>query len=188
MKRTTILIYKDSNDPKKGLKEATQEEWSAILKSNKGLPMCERRCFIEDSFEDCGVIDRMFIEVTYKAYMEWHREDSLRYANGKFKGESQTLSLDCPLIGHDGEILMDTIADGLNLEESIVSEMLLDKLREQLANWKPWALELLDYYLDGKKKSCAKILGEKYGISAMAMSKRKKMFDAFLKKFFSEQV
>lgn len=39
MKRTTILIYKDSTDPKKGLKEATQKEWSAILKSNKGLPM-----------------------------------------------------------------------------------------------------------------------------------------------------
>ena len=63
MKRTTILIYKDITDPKKGLREATQGEWSDILRGNKGLPMCQRRCFIEDSFEDCGFVDRMFIEV-----------------------------------------------------------------------------------------------------------------------------
>lgn len=97
MKKTTILIYKDMNDPKKGLMEATQEEWSAILKSNRGLPMCERRCFIEDSFEDCGVIDRMFIEASYVAYMEWHKEETQRNRNRKRKEDCQHLSIDCPL-------------------------------------------------------------------------------------------
>lgn len=188
MKRTTILIYKDSADPKKGLKEATRDEWNAILRSNKGLPMCRRRCFIEDRFEDCGVIDRMFIEVAYEAYMEWHREDALRYINKKLKDECQHLSIDHPLKGHEGETLMDTLADHENLEESIVDEIMLEELKEQLASWKPWALELLSFYLDGQKKRCAKILGEKYGISAMAMSKRKKMFEAYLKNFFLKQV
>lgn len=188
MKRTTILIYKDITDPKKGLREATQGEWSAILRGNKGLPMCQRRCFIEDSFEDCGLIDRLFIEVSYGAYMEWHREDALRRINGKLKGECQHLSIDCPLKGSDRETLMDTLSDEFNLEGSVIDEMLLEKLKEQLGKWKPWALELLDFYLDGKKKSCAKILGEKYGITAMAMSKRKKLFDEFLKNFFAEQV
>lgn len=188
MKRTTILIYKDSTDPKKGLKEATQKEWSAILKSNKGLPMCKRRCFIEDSFEDCGVVDRMFIEVSYEAYMEWHREDALRDINRKRKGECQFLSIDCPLKGYEGETLMDTLVGSDDLETSVVDEMLLEKLREQLAGWKPWAVELLDFYLDGNKKSSARVLGEKYGISAMAMSKRKRLLDEFIKNFFAEQV
>ena len=74
MKKTTILIYKDITDPKRGLREATQEEWNAIMQGNKGLPMCQRRCFMEDSFEDCGVIDRMFIEVPYAKYLVWHKE------------------------------------------------------------------------------------------------------------------
>lgn len=188
MKKTTILIYKDTTAPKKGLREATQEEWSAILQANKGLPMCQRRCFIEDAFEDCGTIDCMFIEVSYEAYMEWHREDALRNINRKLKEECQHLSLDCPLNGYEGETLMDTLADEVDIEENIVDEMLLERLREQLANWKPWAVELLDFYLDGNKKKCAKVLGEKYGISAMAMSKRKKLFDEFLKSFFAKQV
>ena len=81
MKRTTILIYKDITAPKRGLKQATQKEWSAILKSNKGLPMCKRRCFIEDSFEDCGVIDRMFIEVPYLQYLSWHKEKMAQQRN-----------------------------------------------------------------------------------------------------------
>lgn len=188
MKKTTILIYKDMNDPKKGLMEATQEEWSAILRSNKGLPMCQRRCFIEDCFEDCGVIDRMFIEVSYEAYMEWHREDALRRINGKLKGECQHLSIDCPLKGSEGEALIDTLSAEFDLEGSVIDEMLLEKLKTQLANWKPWALELLEFYLDGKKKNCAKVLGERYGITVMAMSKRKKLFDEYLKNFFDEQV
>ena len=185
MKKTTILIYKDTNAPQEGLREATQKEWSAILQSNQGLPMCQRRCFIEDCFEDCGIIDRMFMEVSYEAYMEWHRENVLRYLNRKRKDEYQHLSIDCPFKESEGESLMDTLADEFDLEGNVVDELLLEELKEQLAQWKPWALELLDFYLNGKKKSCAKELGEKYGITAMAMSKRKKLFEVFLQNFLT---
>ena len=83
---------------------------------------------------------------------------------------------------------MDTLVGSDDLEASVVDEMLLEKLREQLSGWKPWAVELLDFYLDGNKKSSARVLGEKYGISAMAMSKRKRLLDEFIKNFFAEQV
>lgn len=188
MKKTTILIYKDMNDPKKGLMEATQEEWSAIMRANKGLPMCQRRCFIEDCFEDCGVIDRMFIEVPYAKYLVWHKEKMGQERNRVRGKEYVHFSINRDLHGAEGCSIQDTIPAEFDLEESIIGEMVLERLREQLANWKPWALELLDFYLDGKKKTCAKVLGEKYGISAMAMSKRKKLFDEFLRKFFSELV
>lgn len=188
MKKTTILIYKDMNDPKKGLMEATQEEWSAILKRNKGLPVCERRYFIEDSFEDCGVIDRMFIEVAYDHYLVWHRENMRQNRNRACGKEYIHFSIDKPPQDTSCPNIHEAVPSGFNLEESVVDEMILEKLKAQLADWKPWALELLDYYLDGEKKCCAKILGERHGISAMAMSKRKKLFDEFLRNFFSELV
>ena len=184
MKRTTILIYKDSTDPKKGLKEATQEEWSAILKSNKGLPMCERRCFIEDSFEDCGVIDRMFIDVSYDAYTEWHREDVLKGKNMNAKKEYRLLSMDCQIKGSDGESLMDTLSNDIDIESIVLTGMMYKELRKALDEWRPWANELLDYYLSGDKKRCAKILGEREGISAVTMHNRKKALEQFIKNFF----
>ena len=107
MKRTTILIYKDITDPKKGLREATQGEWSAILRGNKGLPMRERRCFMEDSFEDCGVIDRMFIEVSYEEYCCWNRENTLSYRNRKAGENFGILSLDISTKNSEGSDLKD---------------------------------------------------------------------------------
>lgn len=183
MKRTTILIYKDSTDPKKGLKEATQEEWSAILKSNKGLPMCKRRCFIEDSFEDCGVIDRMFIEVSYDAYKEWHREDALKGKNMTAKKEYRLLSMDCPIKGSDGGTLMDTLPSIVDIEGNILTEIMYKELRKALEEWRPWANELLDYSLSGTLKSCIKELCKKDGVSLATMYRRKRSWKTSSKIF-----
>lgn len=184
MKRTTILIYKDINDPKKGLIEATQKEWSAILRSNKGLPMRQRRCFIEDSFEDCGVIDRMFIEVSYEAYMEWHREDVLKDRSLNAKKKYQHLSMDCQIRGSDGETLLDTLSSDVDTEAMILTEVMYKELRKALEEWRPWANELLDYCLLGKLKSCIKLLCEKEGVSLPTMYRRKKELENFTKNFF----
>ena len=170
MKRTTILIYKDSTDPKKGLKEATQKEWSAILKSNKGLPMCKRRCFIEDS--------------SYDAYKEWHREDALKGKNMTAKKEYRLLSMDCPIKGSDGETLMDTLPSIVDIEGNILTEMMYKELRKALEEWRPWANELLDYSLSGTLKSCIKELCKKDGVSLATMYRRKKEMEDFIKNFF----
>ena len=37
--KTTYLIYKDPTATNKELKVATQQEWDAILKATRGLPM-----------------------------------------------------------------------------------------------------------------------------------------------------
>ena len=58
--KSTILIYKNPDMPESGLREASREEWTQILKANRGLPRDSRRFFICDSFEDCGIIDRAF--------------------------------------------------------------------------------------------------------------------------------
>ena len=146
--------------------------------------MYERRCFIEDSFEDCGVIDRMFIEVSYDAYKEWHREDVLKGKNMNAKKEYRQLSVDCQIKGSDGETLIDILPSNIDLEAMALTEMMYKELRRALEEWRPWANELLDYYLSGNKKKCAKILGERDGVTAVTMHKRKKALEQFIKKFF----
>lgn len=183
MKRTTILIYKDITDPKKGLREATQGEWSAILKKNKGLPMCERRCFMEDSFEDCGVIDRMFIEVPYEEYCCWHRENALSYRNRKAGEGFGVLSLDIPTKNSEGSDLKDVLPVDFDLEEEVTSELMMETLRDSLRKWKPWACDMLDFYLMGNERLCSSALIEKYSVSYVTVAKWKKMFGEYIKNF-----
>lgn len=187
MKRTTILIYKDSTDPKKGLKEATQEEWSAILKSNKGLPMCERRCFIEDSFEDCGVIDRMFIEVTLGAYKEWDRERKRQSRNEEQRSSYQHISLDYQGGDDDSRSFDEFIASGFDLEGDVLSRNDIEAFHQALAKWRPWAMEMLENYLSGERRCCTQKLCEKYGVSAVVIRKRKRDFEKFARKFFEDR-
>ena len=43
--KTTYLVYKQVNGVRQ-LAAATQEEWDAILKGNRGLPVEKRRFFM----------------------------------------------------------------------------------------------------------------------------------------------
>ena len=184
MKKATILIYKDTTAPKKGLREATQEEWSAILRANKGLPMCQRRCFIEDAFEDCGVIDRMFIEVPYEEYCRWNRENTLSYRNRKAVGASGILSLDVPAKESDGGALKDILPANFNLEEKVVNELMMTSLRNSLRKWKPWACDMLDFYLVDNTRLCSSALIEKYSVTYTTVAKWKKLFEEYVKNFY----
>ena len=40
------------------------------------------------------------------------------------------------------------------------------ELRKKLRAWKPWAEDLLDYYLKDKKRSCTAEMARKYNVSA----------------------
>ena len=54
--KTTYLVYKQV-DGVRQLVAATQEEWDAIMKENRGLPIGQRRCFMKDCFEDGDELD-----------------------------------------------------------------------------------------------------------------------------------
>ncbi len=47
----TYLVYKQVNGTRQ-LAAATQEEWDAILKENRRLPLEQRRRFMKDCIED----------------------------------------------------------------------------------------------------------------------------------------
>ena len=54
--KTTYLVYKQV-DGVRQLTTATQEEWDAIMKGNRGLPVEQRRLFMKDCFEDGDELD-----------------------------------------------------------------------------------------------------------------------------------
>lgn len=187
MKKTTILIYKDYSNPAEGLREATQEEWSEILHVNKGLPMCQRRCFVEDCFEDCGTIDRMFMEVPYMEYLKWDRERKKKSRNDDEGRKYQHISLDYQREDDDGISFVELIDDGFDLEADIVSRDDITAIHRALEQWRPWAIELLENYLAGKRRHCTQTLCEKYGVSAVVIRKRKREFEKFVQKFFEDR-
>ena len=67
--KTTYLVYKQV-DGVRQLTTATQEEWDAIMKGNRGLPVEQRRLFMKDCFEDGDELDCMYIETTAAEYRE----------------------------------------------------------------------------------------------------------------------
>ena len=66
----------------------------------------------------------------------------------------------------------------------VCTPKVLPKLKKQLFAWKPWAADLLAYYLAGKKKSCTAAMAKKYGVSEQVIRKYKRQFEKFVKNFF----
>ena len=106
--KSTYLIFEDVVNGNQTLRTATAEEWNAILQYNRTAPKEQRRYFIRDSFDDCGKLDCMFIEVTREKYEEWHREKSAKYRNRKSKAAYLHISLDAANLNGEADALKET--------------------------------------------------------------------------------
>ncbi|OQA50216.1 MAG: hypothetical protein BWY46_00022 [Firmicutes bacterium ADurb.Bin300] len=174
--KTTFLVYKDIHAENKELRVATHDEWDAIMKANKGLPTENRRRFIRDCITDSMQTDCMFIEVSPDEYRKWHAEHDKSERIRKTNSEYQTLSFDAPVEGADIDTLGECVPDGIDIEQISEDIMFLENLREKLRQWRPWANEMLDYYLSDNKVYCTQIIMSKYGITRRMVAKRKAAF------------
>lgn len=68
--------------------------------------------------------------------------------------------------------------------EEILDQAWLDELRKNLMEWRPWAGDLLDAYLEGDVSSCPGMLAEKYGVSLQTTRKYVRQFEQRLKSFW----
>lgn len=183
--KTTYLISKPQADGSIQLSITDREEWLAVVKANKQLPAEKRRYFILDYIKDGTDLDCMVIEAPIDVYRSWIREHMASKRNRDAGKEYEHLSMDAPVVGSDGVVtLLDTISAGNSVEESVCGEMLMAELREALAAWKPWANDLLDIYLRGKKRSCTEFMAQKYSVSPQVIRKYKRQFEDFVKNFF----
>ena len=178
--KNTYLINKPQKDGKAALCAVTAAEWLAAVNANRYLPTEHRRYFIADG----KVIDRMIIEVSYAEYKKWNSRHSITERSRKAGKEYQFLSLNAVLNETNDITLLECLRSAEDMEAAVISEMIMDELKKQLFAWKPWAADLLAYYLAGKKKSCTAAMAKKYGVSEQVIRKYKRQFEKFVKNFF----
>lgn len=183
--KTTYLVYKQV-DGTRQLVAATQEEWDAIMKRNRGLPMEQRRCFMKDCFPDGDELDCMYIEMATADYREWNSKNTVTQQKRKIGTLRLHLSLDAGIADTDVESLHECVPSNFDLERLAVDEVLMDELKQALKAWKPWAEELLELYLSGAKRSCTNDLCRKYKISDRTVQRRKDAFEKFILDFLKK--
>lgn len=76
--------------------------------------------------------------------------------------------------------LIGKLGDNLDWEMRMLSDIRMRELRQALRNWKPWASEMLELYLDGRQLQAAKIMSTCHGISEQMVRRRKKEFEAYV--------
>ena len=181
----TYLVYKQINGVRQ-LAAATQEEWDAILKENRRLPLEQRRRFIKDCIEDGDEMDCMYIEVPASKHREWNSKNTIRQKKRKIGMSYTHLSLDSGVPDTDVESLHECVSSEFNLEGLVADQILIEELTCALRAWKPWAEELMELYMAGAKRSCTSDLCKQYRLSDRAVRKRKAAFEKFVLNFLKK--
>ncbi len=183
--KTTYLLNKKQDDGSIRLTVVDSSEWLSVVNLNQNLPKDQRRYFIVDYIPEGDTLDRMVIEVSADDYRKWNREHTASERNRSFQRSNyQLISLDALTDIPNNRPGSDVFSTSELIDEKICSQIMLETLRKQLSAWKPWANDLLDYYLQGKQRSCTSAIVEKYGVSTRMVRKYKKQFEEFIINFF----
>ena len=149
--KTTVLVFVDRENTSMGMRIASQEEFTQILIKNKELPLQERRLFTKDVIADTDGLDVMYIETGLPDYQKWNSKQTYRNKIQNAKRKYKFLSTDTLCANEDAGDLTDFIADSFCVEKAVVEKETMRQLRAALENWKPWANEVLRFYLNGRK-------------------------------------
>ena len=181
--KNTFLVLNDPKNPKSGLRVASPEEWDQIMKTNRGASQQQRRYFICDCFEDCGELDRMYIETSKEEFDKWHSQNVESERKRKAGSAFGRVSMNQSLPGSDDLTYADVIGDDCNVEKTVITELSMSLLREALSGWKEWAIIMLDLYLEGKKKEATSIISELFAVSNRTVQRWKEIFEEYVKNF-----
>ena len=153
--KTVYLAREQQPDGSHRLVEISAEKWHAIIKEQAGLPMEQKRHFIEDIIYD---------------------ENGMEYLH---------LSLDYVIDTETGATLMTHSTLGAVSEDEAYRECLFEDMRKALADWKPWALRMLQFYMESDVKHANKEMMKEFHVKLSTVCKYKKQFEAFMKEYLS---
>ena len=179
--KTTYLFMEKSANGETSLVMGTMDQYKAICVANAKLPMEQRRHFIVDRIPEAEELDVMYIEVDYKQFLDWARQYMAAYRNRQDAKRFAVLSLDAPNPIDEALTMHDSVASSLNVEQEAIENVEMDGLRILLAQWKPWANELLDALLAGTYRECTHELAQKYGVTDRQFRNCKRQFIQKLK-------
>ncbi|NLS84660.1 MAG: hypothetical protein GXZ14_03470 [Ruminococcaceae bacterium] len=81
----------------------------------------------------------------------------------------------------------DIISDDVDYENQVINKITMKLLRDSLYQWKPWANEILDLYLDGKDECITRFLCDKLECSEQYSRRLKKEFASIVEKYLKNQ-
>ena len=73
-----------------------------------------------------------------------------------------------------------------DLEGTVLEGAKIEALKNKLAQWKTWGVEMLELYLSGKKEQATFIISEEYGVSTRQVQRWKSLFESYVKRFFEK--
>ena len=180
MKNTYLVFEKGIGS---ALRIASNKEWNQILAENRGCSISQRRFFIMDCFEDCGEMDRMFIEVSKDEYDRWHSRHVTDERRRKAGKNYDFIPLEAEM-SFSGLSFEETIPSDCDVQRDAIDGLQVSLLRKQLSAWKPYGNALLDLYLSGQRKEATVILSSEYQVSTRTAQRWKEGFESFIIKFF----
>lgn len=179
--KTTYLFMDKSANGETCLVMGTLEQYKAITIANAKLPMEQRRHFIVDRIPEGGELDVMYIETDYSKYLEWRRQYVASHRNRQYAKLYTIISLDAANPIDESLTMHDCIPAATDVEAEAIENAEMDNLRVCLANWKPWATDLLDAMLSGTYRECTHELAQKHGVTDRQFRNCKRQFIQKLK-------
>ena len=184
---TCCYVNQVQNDGTLLLTEVSYKTCIQIQQANRGFTGEDRRYFTDEYFEDFDTLYHRILEVTWEEYREWDaaRQRTKRHERKWEETDYQFVSFYDSVCGDEDALTYeetlpnqsaDTDRDGMMSAE-------LDLLRQDLMVWKPWAGEMLDFYLAGQGRYCTGYFVRKYGRSERDVRYWKRNFKAHVKAY-----
>lgn len=183
--KTVYLAREQQPDGSHRLVEISAEKWHAIIKEQAGLPMEQKRHFIEDIIYDENGMDCLTIETSLEEWRRWDNNRKKKGREAEHRRKYLHLSLDYVIDTETGATLMTHSTLGAVSEDEAYRECLFEDMRKALADWKPWALRMLQFYMESDVKHANKEMMEEFHVKLSTVCKYKKQFEAFMKEYLS---
>ena len=119
---TTYLLKKRQEDENSPLELVTRKEWLEAIRQESVLSKEQRRYFIKDCIIEKGEFDCIYMEVSYKEYLEWNCEHMKQERNRQASLSFTHLSLENSLYASENAR---KIAEELVSEENVEDRILI---------------------------------------------------------------
>lgn len=181
--KITYLVYDRQGETPEVLSVISQEEWQRIIAANQTASASERRYFESDVIVEGREIDMIVIEVSREEHRRINAEKKAAFRRREQARPYRLLSLEALEENGGGAEILRRMR-GESLEDAVSHSVDMELLRKALAQWRPWANEMLDCCLQGQERHCTALLARKYGVSGRQIRNYRAQLKNFLRKFY----
>ena len=183
--KTRYLAREQQPDGTYRLVEISSEKWHAIIKDQEGLPMEQKRHFIDDKIFDHLGEDCIKIEVSLDEWRRWDNKRKKKNREAEQRNRYLHLSLDYVRDAETGATMMTHSTLCSISEDEAYREFQFEEMKKALAEWRPWALRMLQFYMEGDITHANKEMMEVFNVKQATVSKYKKQFEAFMRDYLT---